>query len=178
MGKAELFRSKLCINQGSHIFKKTFSNSMLFQYLFNTKFKDFNNIIQLHFPKILLMEHSAEKTSAELSSAVKKKNWIKKWLDLGFPDFCNTLCTFWPSWILFQGLENWFHNLILFRYFQYRVATLINAHVSQQTNQKGRLTPFPALDLRQNKRRLLLVPTLFFSGGPLLIIARAAIKTS
>jgi len=37
-----------------HIFKN------YFQYLVNTKLKDFNTIIQLHFLKILSMEHNAK----------------------------------------------------------------------------------------------------------------------
>ena len=40
---------------------------------------------------------------------------------LEFRYFFNNLYTFWPNSILFQGLENWFHNSILF---QCRVGTL------------------------------------------------------
>ena len=53
------------------------------------------------------------KTSAKLSSAVKNKIWINKWLNLEFPYFFNALCTFWQNSILFQGLENRFHNSVL-----------------------------------------------------------------
>jgi len=55
------------------------------------------------------------------SPAVEKEIWINKRTNLEFPYFFNTLCTFWPNSILFQGLENWFHHSILF---QYLVGTL------------------------------------------------------
>jgi len=58
------------------------------------------------------VEHNA-KTSAELSWAVNNKIWINNWLNLQFLHLFNTLCTFWPNSILFQGLENRFHNSIL-----------------------------------------------------------------
>jgi len=62
-----------------------------------------------------------QKISAELSSAVKKIILINKWLNLEFPYFFNTSCTFWPNSILFRGLENRFHNSVLL---QNRVGTL------------------------------------------------------
>ena len=65
--------------------------------------------------------NTMQKASEKLSTAVKNKIWVKKWMNLGFPHFFNTLCTFWPYSILFQGLENWFHHSILF---QYLVGTL------------------------------------------------------
>jgi len=68
------------------------------------------------------VEHKAE-TSAELSPAVKKI-WMNIWLNLEFPYFFNTSCTFWLNLILFQDIENRFYNWILFQYFQYRVGTL------------------------------------------------------
>jgi len=86
--------------------------------------KNFNAIINLHFSKILLVEHNV-KISAKLLSAVKNKISMNKWLNFEFPYFSNTLCTFWLNSTLFQGLENRFHNSILFQYFQYRVKTLI-----------------------------------------------------
>jgi len=70
------------------------------------------------------MAHNA-KTFAKLSSAEKNKFWISKWLNLEFPCFFNTLCTFWPNSKPFQGVENWLHNSICFQYFQYCVGTLL-----------------------------------------------------
>jgi len=49
------------------------------------------------------MEHNAE--NAKLSSAVKNKIWINKWLNMVFPYFFSTLCTFWLNPIVFQGLK-------------------------------------------------------------------------
>jgi len=57
--------------------------------------------------------------------SAKEQDLNKQWLNFEFAYFFNTLCTFWPNSILFQGLENRFHNSILFQYFQYRVGTLI-----------------------------------------------------
>jgi len=98
-------------------FQKKFS--ILFQYVFHTKFKR----LQYHHLASFFKNFTrgTQETSAEMSSAVKKKILINKWLNLEFPYFFNTLCAFWPNSILFQGLENRFHNSILF---QYRVETL------------------------------------------------------
>jgi len=98
-------------------FQKKFS--ILFQYVFHTKFKR----LQYHHLASFFKNFTrgTQETSAEVSSAVKKKILINKWLNLEFPYFFNTLCAFWPNSILFQGLENRFHNSILF---QYRVETL------------------------------------------------------
>ena len=54
-----------------------------------------------------------QKTSAQLSPAAKNEIWINKWMILEFPSFFNTLWTFWPNSILFQGLESRIHNSIL-----------------------------------------------------------------
>ena len=48
--------------------------------------------------------------------------YFKFLFHLEYPYFFNTLCTFWPNSILFQGLENQFWNSILFQ--QYRVGAL------------------------------------------------------
>ena len=63
------------------------------------------------------MEHNA-KTSAELLSAVKNKIWISKWLNLEISILIQYFLYFLPNSILFQGLENRFHNSILVQYFQ------------------------------------------------------------
>jgi len=78
----------------------------------------------LHFLQNFIHGKQCKKTSAKLSSAVKKKIGINIWLNLEFPYILNTLCTFWSNSILFQGLENRFNNSIFFQYFQYRVETL------------------------------------------------------
>jgi len=54
-----------------------------------------------------------QKTSAKLSLAVKNQFWINNWLNLEFPFFFNTSCTFWSNSILFQSLEYRFHNSTL-----------------------------------------------------------------
>jgi len=64
------------------------------------------------------VKHNA-KISTEVSSTVKNKISINKWLTLEFPYFFNTLCAYWPNSILFQGLKNDF----TIQYFQYRVGT-------------------------------------------------------
>ena len=46
-----------------------------------------------------------QETSAELSSAVKNKIWMSKWLNLEFPYFFNTLCTFWLIQYFFKVLK-------------------------------------------------------------------------
>ena len=74
-----------------------------------------------------------QKNFANLSSAVTNKIWINKWLNLEFPYFFNTLCTFWSNSILFQGFQNGFDNSILF---QYRVGTLyapMKSHKKENT---------------------------------------------
>ena len=63
-----------------------------------------------------------QKASAELLSAVTNESWINKSLDVEFSYFFDTSWTFWPNSILFQGLENRFHDWILF---QCRVGTLL-----------------------------------------------------
>jgi len=57
-----------------------------------------------------------QRTSVKLSSAVKNKIWINKWLNWEFSYFFNTALKSWPNPILFQGLEKRFHNSILFPY--------------------------------------------------------------
>jgi len=79
------------------------------------------------FPKFYSW-NNAKKTSAELSLAAKHKIRINKRLNLEFPYFFNTLCTFSPNFILFQSPQNRFHNSILFQYFQYRVGILLCHH--------------------------------------------------
>jgi len=58
------------------------------------------------------MEHNA-KICAKLSSAVKNKVLINKWLNLEVSILFQHLYTFWPNSILFQGLENRFHKSVL-----------------------------------------------------------------
>ena len=84
--------------------------SIVCQYLFNSKLKDFNTVTNPPFSKIIHRTQS-QNTSAKLSLVVKNKIWTNKWLNLEFP--FNTLCTFWPNSILFQGVQNRFHNSIL-----------------------------------------------------------------
>jgi len=43
----------------------------------------------------------------------EEQNLNTKLLNLEFPYFSNTLCTFWQNSILFQGLEIRFHDSIL-----------------------------------------------------------------
>jgi len=51
----------------------------------------------------------------------KEQNLNKQIAELKISILLNTLCTFWSKSILFQDLENQFHNSILF---QYHVGTL------------------------------------------------------
>jgi len=57
-------------------------------------------------------------------TVISGEEQINKWLNLEFPYFFNTFLTFWPSSILYHGLENQFYNSILFQHFQYHVGTL------------------------------------------------------
>jgi len=84
-----------------------------FSTFFNTKLNNFDTITIFIFP-ISYSWDTTQKTSAKLSSAAKNKFLIKNWLNVGFPYFFITLRAFWPNLILFQGLENRFHNSILF----------------------------------------------------------------
>ena len=95
--------------------------STLFQYL-SSKWKNLTPSLMSIFPKFYSW-NTMQTRFANLSSAVKNKIWINKWLNLVFPYFFNTLCTFWPNSILFQGLQKRFHNSIRF---QYCVGTLGN----------------------------------------------------
>jgi len=65
-----------------------------------------------------------QKISAEVISA-EEQNFNKQMAEftISIP-FQYFLCTFWPNSILFQDLENRFHNSILF---QYCVGTLLMA---------------------------------------------------
>jgi len=92
---------------GSHTFSKT-----IFHTFSILNEKNFATITYLHFCKTVFMEYN-KKSSAKLSSAVKNKIWIDKWLYWEFMHLFHILCTFWPNLILFQGLKNLFHNSIL-----------------------------------------------------------------
>jgi len=58
------------------------------------------------------MEHNAKAICKTVVSG-KEKIGINKWLNLEFPYLFSTLCMFSANLILFQGLENRFHNSIL-----------------------------------------------------------------
>ena len=98
------------IMQGSHTFSKTLFCT--FQYLFNSERNNFNTITSLHFSKILFMEHKAKNICKTVING-NEQNFNKKWLNLEFPYYFNTLFTFGPKSTLFQGLENRFNNSIL-----------------------------------------------------------------
>jgi len=104
--------------QGSHIFSKT-----IFHTFSIPNEKTSMPSLVFIFSKFCSW-NAMQKTPAKLSSVAKNKIWINKWLNLEFLYFLNTSCTCWPNSILFQGLENQFHNSILFWYFQCRMGTL------------------------------------------------------
>jgi len=58
------------------------------------------------------MEHKTTNICKTVISG-KEQNLNKKWLNLEFPYVFSTFFTFGPNSILFQGLENRFHDSIL-----------------------------------------------------------------
>jgi len=100
-------RSQWWWTQGSHTFSK-----IIFQTFSILIEKTLIPSFTFTFPKFYSW-NTMQKTSAKLLSAVKKKNWINKRLNLEFLYFFNTLCNVWPNSILSQGLENRFHNSVL-----------------------------------------------------------------
>ena len=99
--------------QGPTHFQKPFS--IPFEYIFNTNEKTLMPSLIFIFRKFYSW-NTMQKTAAKLSSAVKNKIWKKQMDEFGIFILFQYFCTFWPNSILFQGLENRFHNSILFQY--------------------------------------------------------------
>jgi len=92
-------KSRIHWNRVPTHFLKSFS--ILFQYLFNTKFKKFNTITSLHFSKFLIMKlkftHCT--TLHKYRGALPSVKFCSDTWDFfsikEFPYFFNTKCTFW-----------------------------------------------------------------------------------
>jgi len=100
------------------------------------------------------MEHNAKNKVCKTVISGKEQNLLKKWMNLEFPYFFNTISTFRQNSVVFQGLENRFHNSILF---QYRTETpvMISNHVTAMWNIVHEYTVVKKENLDSRYKRLI-----------------------